>query len=100
MLKTVRISEASWRSYGRAFKRFESVINLNRKLDISTAPTKAKSREAAYSQALVDKKIDRRSQDQTVRGLWWMVFELRRGGIGREKRIKLIRIGFLLKSSV
>ena len=59
MLKTVRISEASWRSYGRAFKRFESVINLNRKLDISTAPTKAKSLEAAYSQALVDKKIDR-----------------------------------------
>ena len=31
----------------------------NRKLDISTAPTKAKSGEPAYSQALVQNKIDR-----------------------------------------
>ena len=33
--------------------------NRNRKLEISTAPRKAKSREAAYSQALVQIKIDR-----------------------------------------
>ena len=31
----------------------------NRKLEISTAPTKVKSREPAYSQALVQTKIDR-----------------------------------------
>jgi len=31
----------------------------NRKLNISTALTKAKSREPAYSQALVQNKIDR-----------------------------------------
>jgi len=30
-----------------------TVANRNRKLDISTAHTKAKSREPAYSQALV-----------------------------------------------
>ena len=33
--------------------------NRNRKLDISTAPTKAKSREPAYSQALNQNRIDR-----------------------------------------
>jgi len=32
------------------------IRNRNRKLKISTAPTKAKSREPAYSQALVRKK--------------------------------------------
>src|SRR6218665_1630122 len=31
----------------------------NRKLDISTAPTKVKSREPAYSQTLIQNKIDR-----------------------------------------
>ena len=34
-------------------------LNRNRKLQIYTAPTKAKSREPAYSQALVRNKIDR-----------------------------------------
>ena len=33
--------------------------NRNRKLDISRAPTKAKSREPAYSQALYQNRIDR-----------------------------------------
>ena len=33
--------------------------NRNRKLEISTAPIKAKSREPTYSQALVQDKIDR-----------------------------------------
>jgi len=33
--------------------------NRNRKLDISKAHTKAKSREPAYSQALVQNKLDR-----------------------------------------
>ena len=33
--------------------------NRNPKLDISTAPTKAKSWEPAYSQALIQNKIDR-----------------------------------------
>src|SRR6218665_2174715 len=54
--------------------------NRNRKLLISRAPTKAKSQEPAYSQALNQNKFDRqrsRSREsgrQTVRRLWWMVF--------------------------
>ena len=53
--------------------------NRNRKLQISKTPTKAKSQEPAYSQALNQNKIDRqqsRSREsgrQTVRRLWWMV---------------------------
>ena len=31
----------------------------NHKLDVYTAPTKAKSRESAYSQVLIQNKIDR-----------------------------------------
>ena len=59
--------------------------NLNRKLKISTAPTKAKSLEPAYSQALVQDKIYRqrvRSKEsgrQTARRLWWMVFGVKTG---------------------
>src|SRR6218665_3578623 len=47
--------------------------NCNRKFEISTAPTKAKSREPAYSQSLVQNEIDwqrvraRESGKQTVR---------------------------------
>src|SRR6218665_3548120 len=52
--------------------------NHNRKLDISTAPTKARSREPAYSQALIQTKSigsgsDPESQGrQPVRRLRWM----------------------------
>ena len=59
--------------------------NRNRKLLISRAPTKAKSQEPAYSQALNQNKIDRqrsRSKEsgwQTVRRLWWMVFGVEMG---------------------
>src|SRR6218665_2369892 len=59
--------------------------NRNRKLLISRAPTKAKSQEPAYSQALNQNKIDRqgsRSREsgrQTVRRLWWMVFGVETG---------------------
>jgi len=48
----------------------------NRKLEISTAPTKAKSREPAYSQALIQNKIKiqrvRQADSQTamVDGVW------------------------------
>ena len=60
----------------------------NRKLKTSTAPTKAKSREPAFSQALIQNKINRqrvRSREsgrQTVRRLWWMVFGVE---MGRER---------------
>ena len=37
--------------------------NSNRKLEISRAPTKAKSREPAYSQALVQNKSIVRSRE-------------------------------------
>jgi len=47
--------------------------NRNSKLTISTAPTRAKSREPAYSQALNQKKIDTQGV-KTVRRLWWMMF--------------------------
>ena len=36
-----------------------TVRNRNRKLQISTAPTRAKLQEPAYSQALIENKIDR-----------------------------------------
>src|SRR6218665_2655285 len=61
------------------------VCHRNRKLLISRVPTKAKSREPAYSQALNQNKIDRqwsRSREsgrQTVRRLWWMVFGVETG---------------------
>jgi len=47
--------------YFRRTINFASVRNRdeNRKLQISTSPTKAKSREPAYSQALNQIKIDR-----------------------------------------
>ena len=65
--------------------------NRNRKLLISRAPTKAKSQEPAYSQALNQNKIDRQrsrnsrsrvSDRQTVRRLWWMVFGVETGEVG------------------
>ena len=40
----------------------ENNRNHNRKLEISTVPTKAKSRELAYSQALIQNQIDRQSE--------------------------------------
>ena len=71
----------------------------NCKLDISTAPTKESSREPAYSQALIQNKIDRQrvssieSGMQTVRRLWWMVFGV---DTGREVGGRgHIRIGFV-----
>ena len=75
--------------------------NCNRKLDISTAPTKARSREPAYSQALILNKIDRQrvksresaSQTAMVYGVWsWDVEG------GREEEDKSGQD--LLKSSV
>ena len=60
----------------------------NRKLQISTAPTKAKSREPAYLQALVKNKIDRQrvrfreSGRRIVGRLWWVVFRVETG-VGR-----------------
>src|SRR6218665_1183432 len=61
-----------------------AIVNRNRKLLISRAPTKAKLQEPAYSQALNQNKIDRQrsrsreSDRHTVRRLWCL--ELRRGG--------------------
>jgi len=47
----------------------------NRKLEISTALTKVKLQEPAYSQALNQNKIDRQGvKIQIVRRLWWVVF--------------------------
>ena len=73
--------------------------NRNRNLETSTAPTKAKSREPAYSQALNQNKIDRQRVKSGESGrqidgrLRWVMFRIemtrdvmRRGGI---------RIGFL-----
>src|SRR6218665_2724748 len=73
------------------------VRNRNRKPVISTAPTKARSREPAYSQALIQNKIDRqrvRSREsgrQTVRRLWWVVFGVETGReAGRRGQIKIV----------
>ena len=78
-------------------------INRNRKLEISTAPTKAKSREPVYSQALIQNKINRQRvrsresdrQSTIARRLWWMVFGVKTGReVGRRG---WIRIGFVEK---
>src|SRR6218665_2930873 len=55
--------------------------NRNRKLEISTAPTKAKLREPAHSQALFQNKIDRQrvKSRESARRLWWMVFVVETG---------------------
>ena len=75
--------------------------NRNRKLDISTAPTKAKSREPAYSQPRRLIKTEsigrgvksRESGRQTVRRLRWVMLrvEMAREVRGREG----IGIGFV-----
>src|SRR6218665_2424239 len=59
--------------------------NRNRKLQISRAPTKAKSQEPAYSHTLNQNKTDRQrsrsreSDGQTVIRLWWMVLGVEAG---------------------
>src|SRR6218665_1891106 len=64
----------------------------NRKLQMSRAPTKAKSWEPAYSQALNQNKIirqrsrSRESGRQAVRRLWWMVFGVETGREVRGRR--------------
>jgi len=65
---------------------------VNRKLMISRAPTKAKSQEPGYSQALNQNKIDRqRSRSRESGGYGGWCLELRRGEVwGR----LWIRIGF------
>src|SRR6218665_1993349 len=62
-------------------------LNRNRKLEISTAPTKAKSREPAYSHALVQNKIGRqrvksKESDKQSDGGWYL--ELRLGEVGEK----------------
>jgi len=45
------------------------ILNRNRELDISTASTKARPREPAYSQALIQNKLDRqRSNPESQAG--------------------------------
>ena len=61
-----------------------NIRNFNRKLEIYTSPTKAKSRETAYSQALIQNKIDRqrvRSSESGRQsdGYGGQYLELRRG---------------------
>jgi|SRR6218665_1139138 len=61
--------------------------NHNRKLEISTALTKRKSREPAYSQALVQNKIERQRireserQSELSDGYGGRCLELRREGL-------------------
>src|SRR6218665_1166729 len=80
------ISITDFLNFGEIWQFIHSFIrNRNHKLLISRAPTKAKSQEPAYSQALNQNKIDRqgsRSREsgrQTVRRLWWMVFGVETG---------------------
>src|SRR6218665_53011 len=63
---------------------FTVIVIVNHKLEISTAPTKAKSWELAYSQALILNKIDRqrvrcRESDRQSGGYGGWCLELRRG---------------------
>jgi len=75
----------------------DDVCNRNRKLGISIAPTKAKSREPAYPQALSQNEIDRegpksvesgRQKVRQLRRLWWSWD----GKGGRKKRMTQYRI--------
>ena len=69
-----------------------------RNLKISTAPTKAKLREPAYSQALIQNKIDRQQVKTTVRqadSQIDMVDSVQRTWDGEGGREKRIRIGFV-----
>jgi len=68
-------------------------VNRNRKFDVSTAPTKAKSREPAYSQRFIQNKTDRQwvkiqivRQSNRSDGYGGRCFELRRGKeVGRRE---------------
>jgi len=55
--------------------------NRNLRVEISTAPTKAKLWKPALNQNKIDRQRVRfrESSRQTVRWLWWMVFGLRQG---------------------
>src|SRR6218665_2970513 len=67
------------------YKLLKTDLFRNRKLEISRAPIKVKSRESAYSQALNQNKTDRQrsksreSGRQTVKRLWWMVLGVETG---------------------
>jgi len=64
------------------------MLSRNRKLEIATAPRKAKSREPAYSQALVQNKIRRQR---------WMVFGVETGReVGRVGLVKTQEIMMLM----
>src|SRR6218665_2960106 len=66
-------------------KTASNMHTRNRNLQISRAPTKARSQEPAYSQALNQNKIDRhrsRSREpgrETAKRLWWMVLGVETG---------------------
>ena len=66
-----------WASVVISLLSYTALSYRNRKVDISGAPTKAKSREPAYSKALNQNRQRSKSRElgwQTVRRLWWMVF--------------------------
>src|SRR6218665_356640 len=59
-LRLKKSSSYEQRKKGRNIEGEEAKwFNRNRNLEISTTPTKAKSREPAYSQALFQNKIDK-----------------------------------------
>ena len=74
----------------------------NRKLEVSTAPTKVQSREPAYSLRLIQNKFvrqrvrSRESGRQTVRRLCWMVFAVQAGR--KAGRRGWVRIWFVEKA--
>src|SRR6218665_1249155 len=81
---------------GTKNRGLSSLRNRNRKLDTSTAPTKSRSREPAYSHSIIQNKIDiqrvRKSGRQKVRRLWWMVLEVETGReVGRKGQNHLVR---------
>ena len=54
-------------SFRVGVKTLNELMYRNRKLEISKVPTKGNSREPAYSQALVQNKIDRQRVGSRVR---------------------------------
>jgi len=67
------------------------VLNFHNRKIVIVNSRFLESREPAYSQALVQNKIDRQwvRSRQTVRRLWWMVFRVETGReVGRRGQIR------------
>ena len=57
--QNIHLKTETMSKFSQSFVNSMISFLVNRKLEISTAPTEAKLREPAYSQVLIQNKIDR-----------------------------------------